>query len=95
MTNVIPSEPSPTLSDYRQMIERGNYCVEHDFDNEALRLFSEVCRALSEPTNDAEAELYMDAAAGLMALRQTDNEYVWEQSGPLLSDYFDWLDRRG
>lgn len=94
---IMEHSPSPTplsLADCRKMVERAAYCVENDLDNEALRLLSRVCKKLCEAKSDEEADVYMDAISVLSELRQTDNEYVWEQTGPLIRDYLDWLDSR-
>lgn len=88
-----PTSSEQTLEDYRKMVKRAAHCVEQDCDNEALHLLETVCNKLCNPKNDEEADIYTDAIAVLMDLRRTDNEYVWEKTGPLLRDYLDWIDR--
>lgn len=92
MTDITQCGDCKTAADYRKLLERGQFCVENDLDNEALRIFKDVFTKFSNPTTGEECELYATAAEGLMALRSTDNDYIWEQTGPLISQYLDWLE---
>lgn len=61
--------------------------IDNDMDNGALRLCAILTKHLQHPAN-AEEKLCLERAVNcLMALRRSDNEFIWEQSGKLLDAF--------
>lgn len=81
-----------TTDEYRKTLRRSRYCIEHDLDNEAYRLLTEMYEKLSNPQTDEERELYIETGNCLMELHNTDNEYIYERTSWYVSDYLDWCE---
>lgn len=82
-----------TADECRKMLRRGRYCIRHDLDNEAFRIFTELFDRFSDPQTEEERALYVEAADGILELRQTDNEYLWERTGVYVADYLEWCEK--
>lgn len=93
MTNDTYQEPQ-TTKDYHKLLERGRYCINNDLDNEAMRIFCSIYDKFSNPKTEEETEIYIEAANGIIDLRKTDNEYIWELTSRYVSDYISWLEHK-
>lgn len=76
-----------SMEKYQRYADLADTYADHDMDNGALRLCAMLTERFSDPANDEE-RLCLDRAIGcLMALRRSDNEYIWEQSAKLLAPF--------
>jgi len=74
-------------SEIEALLNEAEQHIMRNEDNAALRKLETFCDSLDDMTNE-QRELFIDRAGRtLIALRRTDNEYVWERTGHLLQ----WL----
>lgn len=76
------------------MLKRGEYCVDNDLDNEAMRIYTSLLDSYCDPQGEEAKDIYLSAIEGLCRLRETDNEYIWETTGRYIYDYYEWLEKQ-
>jgi len=74
------------MAKYRRAVELAETYIENDGDNGALRILSDIIHVLryaEEPESD---ELFQRAWQGLVALHNSDNDYVADKAGEIFSE---------
>lgn len=75
------------MEKYRRYADLADTYIAYDMDNGALRLCDILTQRFLHPANDEERQHLDHAIDCLMALRRSDNDYIWEQSGKLLAPF--------
>jgi len=82
------------LIELSKKLEQADKHAQADEDNAALRIYEEILQRLTFPKTPDEEELFECTAAGLMSLRNSNNEFIYESCVKLLDTYLDWIEMR-
>lgn len=72
------------MEKYKRYADLADIYIGNDMDNGALRLCDLLAKRFHNPANDEERMCLDHTINCLLALRRSDNEYIWEQSAKLI-----------
>lgn len=80
-------EMPESMDKYSRYVELAEAYIMNDCDNGALRVFSGIIDTLCYSEEPESEELFQRTCQGLVALHNSDNDYVAEKAGEVFSEY--------